>query len=73
VVTRTSLSGRSRVAGAIAIVVIGLAYALLVQRRVRQVGWRAHLYLLVVVLVTGVAAAIDPNFSLLLWIAYPQI
>jgi len=73
VATRSRLTGAERLEAAAALAVLGLAYAVLVQRRERQTGWRAHAYLVIAVLVTGVAAAIEPNLSMLLFIVYPQI
>ncbi len=72
-VTATDLSGRQQVVGLVAVAVLALAYAV-VPLTASAVMTRANLgYLLLAIVVSGVACAADPTLGLLLFIAYPQM
>jgi signal transduction histidine kinase len=70
---RSRLSMDQRIGGGAVLALLGAAYGTLIQRRVRQTGWRATVYLCLAVVATGVANWIDPNLSLLLFTVYPQV
>jgi signal transduction histidine kinase len=61
-----------RLGGLGTLAVLGLAYAVLVHRRRLRFGWQSTTYLVVAVVVVGVAAAIDQGMSFLLFIVFPQ-
>ena len=73
VATRSRFTEAQQIGGAVALLVLGGSYAALVQRRYRQSGWPAHVYLLIAIAMTSVLSGIDSNLSLLLCIVYPQI
>lgn len=67
------MTGTARVEGAITIAVLGIAYAALMQRKTRQEGWRALIYLIIAICALGTASSIDANLSMLLFIVYSQV
>ena len=62
----------SRLAGAGLLVALGATYALTVPVRNWARDGRTRMYLVVAVLATGAACALDPSLSMLLFIVYPQ-
>ncbi len=69
-VERLDTSDRIRALALLA--VLSLAYAATVHRRGMVSAWRGRAYLLVAIPVTGLACALDPSLSLLLFLVYPQ-
>jgi signal transduction histidine kinase len=67
------LTAGQRAIGYLAIAAIALAYLLVRPGPDRDLAGRNLTYLLVVVVAVGVACAVDPNLSLLLFIAYSQM
>jgi signal transduction histidine kinase len=65
-----------RIAGLVAVGVLMVAYAVLVQSRSLHVGqserWSFTAYLAVAVVVVGIVCCVDPNLTLLLFVVYPQ-
>jgi signal transduction histidine kinase len=72
VAVTTGLGGTDRVLLAVLLGTLGLAYLVTVQTTAEIVPWRWVGYLVVAVVVTGLACWIDSFMSLMLFIVYPQ-
>jgi signal transduction histidine kinase len=70
--TAAELTGRERLGGAVLLAVLAAAYLLMGSAR-QAGGWRTHAYLVVAVIVSGLACSLDFSLSLVLFIAYPQV
>lgn len=69
----TSVSTRGRVVGLVAVAVLGAAYGILMHRPARDDRWRWFVYLVVAVIVVGVACSVQSALSMLLFIVYSQV
>ena len=72
-VVTTQVTTPQRYAGLATIAVLVSAYALLMQRPTRTIGWRSIAYLLIAIVGVGVACSINSNLSMLLFIVYSQV
>jgi hypothetical protein len=70
--TAGHLHGTGQVRALALIAALSAAYAATVQRPGIVQGWRGRIYLLIAIPLTGLACALDPSLSLLLFMVYPQ-
>jgi signal transduction histidine kinase len=69
----TSVSTTERTVGLVAVGVLGAAYAVLMRHPAEEDRWRWLAYLIIAVVVIGVACGVNPALSMLLFIVYSQV